>query len=448
VKISPLFLALVTCSMLAGCSTFNDVHFDHQASSQFTDVAGTSFDVKSPSAPTSLLLMLPNDEVKRLVATALTHNPNLQQSLLSVKSAQQQLIGTSSSQWPSLTAELGTSKLEGSTTSYSPSLDISWTADIWQQLANSSSAQQANVLATEYAYQGARDILAAQVMQGYLGLIQTSQLTKIESQRVAAYQTNEHIIVDRYRKGLTDLKELDSAKSSTQSSQATLVSYQAELQQAIRNLSLLTGLTKNSVTAGNTFPAVSKPMTLLTDQDLSRRPDLQQAYQDIVASQFEHKVAYKSLLPSLSLSGSISNVGTNLHDTLFGSSAWQLLGRLSAPLFNAGRLKSEVEIAKFSAEKSYWGFQSILLNAVNEVQNAHAQEQSLSQQLTLTQAALQSAQRSEVTYTSRYRLGTVSLLDLLQVQQQTFSLQTQITQLTYQRLSNRISLGLALGLGV
>ena len=51
-------------------------------------------------------------------------------------------------------------------------------------------------------------------------------------------------------------------------------------------------------------------------------------------------------------------------------------------------------------------------------------------------------------YTSRYRQGTVSLIDLLNIQQQTFSLQTQVTQLKYEKLNNRISLGLALGLGV
>ena len=159
-------------------------------------------------------------------------------------------------------------------------------------------------------------------------------------------------------------------------------------------------------------------------------------------------MAYKALLPSLSLTASITNSNTNLHDALFGSNAWHLLGQLSAPLFNAGKLTSEVEIAKLTAEKSYWGFQETLLMAVNEVDNAIAQEHALAQRLVLTKSALASAKRSEITYTSRYRQGTVSLIDLSNIQQQTFSLQTQVTQLKYEKLNNRISLGLALGLGV
>jgi len=433
---------------LSGCATFDDVHFDQQASDQFNQLAGATFDVNARQSSVSLLAMLPNDELEQLVVTALNHNPNLQQSLLSLKSAQQQLIGTSSMQWPTVTAGVSGNKSQGSAISYTPSIDVAWTLDIWKLLANGTSAGQATMMASGYAYQGTRDILVAQVMQAYLGLIQTRQLTEIETQRVAILKTNEQIIVSRYQKGLIDLKDLDTAKTSTQSSQATLVSYQADYDSAVRNLTLLTGQAKNVVSVVAVFPEVAQPLALLSSQDLSRRPDLQQAYQVIVASQYQHKVAYKSLLPSFSLSGSLSNIGSNLHETLFGSAAWQLLGQLSAPLFDRGNLSSEVEVAKLNAQQSYWAFQSTLLTAVNEVQNAQALEQSLTSQISLTNAALLSARRSEQAYTSRYRLGTSSLLELLEVQQQTFSLKAQLTQLTYQRLANRISLGLALGLGV
>ena len=115
--------------------------------------------------------------------------------------------------------------------------------------------------------------------------------------------------------------------------------------------------------------------------------------------------------------------------------------------FNAGKITSEAQIAKYTAQQRYWGFQQQLLTAINETDNAIANEKSLEAQLALTKEALNSAKRSEESYVNRYRQGTVTLLDLLQIQQQTFSLQTQVTQLTFQQLTNRVSLGLALGLG-
>jgi len=448
VKSSSLLCVVVSLCFVTSCATFEDIHYDQKANQQINKLAATNIELNEKSETVPLSKLLAITDLNRLIDTALVNNPNLQQTLLTLKTAEQQLSVTGSSQWPSLSAGLNTTKNQAATTSYSSSIDLTWTLDLWQQLANATSAQQAEVMTTAYAYQDARDLLAANVMQAYLGLVQYAQLITIETDSVAALKTNEQIIVNRYRKGLSQLSDLDTAKSSTQSSQATLVEYQAQYQQALRNLSLLTGLSDNQLNYRTTFPEVVMPLTELAQQNLARRPDLQQAYQQIIASQYQHKVAYKALLPSFTLSASIGNSSTNLHDALFGSSAWQLLGQLSAPIFNAGKLTSEVEIAKLSAEKSYWAFQETLLTAVNEVDNAIAQEQAISQRITLTQAALASAKRSETTYTERYRQGTVSLIDLLQVQQQTFSLQGQVTQLIYQRLTNRITLGLALGFGV
>lgn len=447
-KLSPLFFSVFSFCFISSCSTFEDVHFDERANTQLKNIAQTSIDASDKVEAMSLTQLLIIKETDALIATALANNPNLQQTLLTLKTAEQQLSVSGSAQWPSLSAGINANKTEANSTTYNGSIDVAWTIDIWQQLANATEAQKANAIATAYAYQGAKDLLAANVMKAYLGLVQFTQLISIETARVATLTTNEHIIIDRYRKGLIELSELDTAKSSTQSSQATLVNYQAQYQQALRNLAVLTGVSDQQLEYRTRFPAVVMPLGSMKKQNLARRPDLQQAYQNIIASQYQHKVAYKALLPSLSLSGSISGSDNNLHDALFGSNAWQLLGQLSAPLFNAGKLTSNVEIAKLAAEKSYWNFQEKLLAAVNEVDNAVAQETALAKRLVLTASALTSAQRSEAIYTTRYRQGSVSLIDLLQIQQQTFSLQSQVTQLTYERLNNRITLGLALGLGV
>jgi len=447
VKISSIITILFCLTLLSACATFDDVEFDKRAAQQIDKLASANV-INIEVATTKLPQILNISEIDHLITTAMLNNPNLQQTLLTLKIAHQQSTSTNAAKWPSLTGNLSANKQQNNQLAYSPSLDINWTVDLWQQLSNASDAQQANVLASSFAYQGAKDLLAANLMKAYLGLVQYAQLVDIEKMRVDKLKTNEKIIVSRYQKGLIDLKDLDTAKSSTQSSQATLIDYQAQYQQALRQLSLLTGLTSNKLTYQNKYPAITLPASDIDLSDIGRRPDLQQAYQGIIASQLQHKVAYKALLPSFSLTGSISNTNSNLHDALFGSSAWQLLGRLSAPIFNAGKLTSEVEVAKLNAKKSYWAFQQTLLTAINETHNALANEQSITQRLLFTQQSLISAKRSEQTTLSRYRQGTVSLLDLLQVQQQTFSLQAQVTQLTYQQLTNRITLGLAVGLGV
>lgn len=447
-KAYPLFFPILCACFISACATFEEVAFNEQAQLQLNDLANAKIELNNESPHMALTSLLAIEDVDVLINEALTHNPSLQQTLLTLKMAEQQLTVTYSNQWPSISGGVSTNKTQDNATAYTGSIDATWTLDIWQQLANASEAEQANFAATTYAYQGAKDLLVANIMQAYLALVQFNQLIAIESQRVAVYKTNENIIVDRYRKGLISLNELDTAQSNTQSSQANLVDYQAQYQSSLRNLSLLTGVTKNKISYQVNFPNVIIPLEEIDARNIGRRPDLQQAYQNILSSQYQHKVAYKALLPNLSLTGSLSNTSGNLHEALFGSSAWALLGQLTTPIFNRGKLTSAAEIAKLTAEQSYWAFQEKLLAAVNEVENAIAQEEAITKRLALTKSALMSAKRSEDTYTARYKQGTTSLIDLLQVQQQTFSLQAQVTQLTYEKLNNRILLGLALGLGV
>lgn len=440
--------SVITVCLISGCKTLEDVSYDRHATQQLGRLANASFETGETAATLKLSELVSLGQVSKLIDTALLNNPNLQQTLLTLKKAQKRLNITSAQQWPTLSASLNANKQQSNSALYTSSLDVSWTVDIWQSLSDATQAEKANLAATAFAYQGARDLLVANVIKAYLELVQLAQLIEIERKRVETYQTNEKVIVERYRQGLMSLNELDTAKSSTQSAQATLVDHQAQYQQALRNLSLLTGVKQNLLSYSTNFADVAMPLEKMNTQNIGRRPDLQQAYQNIIASQYQHKVAYKALLPNLSLSASVGNSNNNLHEALFGSSAWQLLGNLTAPIFNAGKLTSEVEIAKLSAEQSYWAFQEKLLAAVNEVDNATAQEVAITKRLALTESALQSAKRSEQTYLSRYRQGTASFIDLLQIQQQTYSLQAQVTQLTYQRLNNRITLGLALGLGI
>ena len=113
-----------------------------------------------------------------------------------------------------------------------------------------------------------------------------------------------------------------------------------------------------------------------------------------------------------------------------------------------GALRAQVDIAKLNAEQAFWNYQDILLTAVNEVEDTLGQEQSLNTQQEQLKLALQSAQRSFSNYQSKYQQGLVDILDLLTVQQTVYDLQAQLTQLHYTLQTNRIDLGLALGLGV
>jgi len=62
-----------------------------------------------------------------------------------------------------------------------------------------------------------------------------------------------------------------------------------------------------------------------------------------------------------------------LNQLLNGTAAWSLLGQLTQPLFNAGRLQAQAESAASAAQRSYLAFRQTLLIALMEVENGLAQ---------------------------------------------------------------------------
>ena len=85
---------------------------------------------------------------------------------------------------------------------------------------------------------------------------------------------------------------------------------------------------------------------------------------------------------------------------------------------------------------------------VTEVEDAMGEERSLEQRQKHIEQALASSQNSLKQYQRSYRSGLATILELLLVEQNTYNLETELQNIIYLRLSNRVTLGLALGLGV
>lgn len=400
------------------------------------------------SETTYLNELVNSRDLDALIAEARAANPDLKQTLLSLDILRAQYRATQADQLPDVEAGLGANRTEDLDTAYTGTVSVSWELDLWSKISDEASAAAGDVAEQLALYQAARDTLAAEVIQGWLKLVNLNRSVAIETQRVELLEKNEQWILQRYRSGLGDLEDLDSAQSSAASARAALIAVQESLQQQQRVLNLLLGRSHGSTVIASSYPQVLLPLADLADQTLQRRPDLKAAYVAIEANDFRASLAYKEMLPSISLEAALSDTGTSPSEALLRNPVWSLLGQLTAPLFRGGELQANAEAAELTAAKSYQAYRETLLKAVQEVEDAIGQESSLAKQQQQIDSALLSARRNYQQYQQKYRNGLVSVLDLLEVQQQTFDLESQLNDLTYDRLSNRITLGLALGLGI
>lgn len=448
----------IMLSGLMGCATTSEADFSTQATEQQNESIQQLLErvetagEEQTQQTTNLITDLVNvPELEQYLTTAFSANPSLQQSIVALKIAYAQEGVSFADQLPTVNANFSGEKTEGSDESYNTDVTVSWELDLWQRLADVSAASRKDVAASQASLQNATNLLAANIMRGWLEISVNQQLLDIEQRRLAILENNETLVLDRYQVGLGTLEELDNAKTSTASTRATVAQYQENLAKSKRSLLLLTGELNAKVTDLNVaqaFPDVLNPLENMSVQNLAGRPDLQQAFFNIEAESLRTDAAYKAMLPSFSLSASLKDIAETPSEALFANPLWSALGQVSAPLFQGGRLKTNAEIAELTTEQSYWAYQETLLTAVNEVENAIGQEGSLAEQQQHLQASLSSAKRSVVSYEEKYRQGLVDIFFLLTVQQQAYDVESQLTNTTYQRLLNRIDLGLALGLGV
>jgi NodT family efflux transporter outer membrane factor (OMF) lipoprotein len=348
-----------------------------------------------------------------------------------------------------LEAGLNSSKEENApSSSHRGTLTLSWEADLWAKVADNHNAASQDVAQQQALFQSAQDRLAAEVMMGWLGLIAQQDAIQIQQRRLNTLSRNAQFIRQRYRHGIGNLEDLDSARTSLASARATLEEYRDTLAQQQRSLKTLLGRSVGpDIPIPTRYPSVVLPLAELPPQTLRRRPDLQAAYVAIKAAGLRTAVAYKEMLPSISLQAALEDMADSPGKALLDDPVWSLLSQLTAPLFKGGQLKAAADVAELQTAQAYQAYRKTLITAVHEVQQALDQEQSLAKRQAHIKTALNSARNNLKQYQRRYRTGLVSILDLLQVQRQTYDLEAQWDTLRYQRLANRINLGLALGLG-
>lgn len=399
--------------------------------------------------PTFLNDLMSSDVLDTLVAQALQGNPGLQQTLLTLKIQLARLEQNLGDRHPEVSAGLSASRSEDSDASYTGSVKVSWEADFWGKLAHEQRALSQEAEGQTALFEQARAALVAEVMQTWLEAIAAKRTIDIESRRLDLLQKNETLIQQRYRSGLGSRSDLDSAKSSVSSAQSGLEADKEDLVEIQRQLKRLLGQSEQlQVDIPDGYPEVMLPLTSLPDQTLAERPDLKAAYLDIAAAENRISVAYKALLPSISFQAALQDVAESPQEALLSGPVWSLLGQLTLPLYQGGRLRKEIEVAELKTAYAYQVYRETLLTAVGEVEQAIGQEKLLARQQGYIEKALAASRQSVEQYQQSYRTGLTDILTLLKVQQQSFDLESQLDQLIYQRLSNRIDLGLALGLRV
>jgi len=404
-----------------------------------------------------LLALFADDKLRAYVEKALEANPDLKASAARLEEAGFNMRKAYAPMVPALDltgdASRSKSRVNGNTarnSRYNAGLDVQWEIDVWGRIRAGGRAFARDKDAAAADYAAARESIAAQTMQAYFELIAAESLLDLSQRRLSSFQKTLQLVERRFESGTGDLGDLDLARTDVENTKSQLAGRIDSRDQAARQLAVLTGSYPDANSSAGKWPALGQgiqagiPSTLLMN-----RPDIDAAYQRIRAADSRVKVAHSDLYPRFSLTASggyQSSTLKNFTDADF--SVWSIAGNLAAPLIDGGQRRAELGAANARAKEALAQYQSTVLNAFREVENALGSERYLLNQQQATSRALAAAQSAEERVLRNYESGLVEVLALLVTQRRSFATEESLIDIRRLRYKNRVALALALGKGI
>jgi multidrug efflux system outer membrane protein len=186
----------------------------------------------------------------------------------------------------------------------------------------------------------------------------------------------------------------------------------------------------------------------LPSEVLTRRPDIQQAEQQLISANASIGAARAAFFPRISLTASAGWASNDLSKLVNnGTPVFTLSPQALLPIFDAGRNQAGLESADAGRAIAVAQYEKAIQTAFREVADALAGRATLGEQL-LAQQAQSDAETDRLKLAElRYRNGVASSLDLLDAQRSLFAVQQGLAQTRLAQLQNQVALYKVLGGG-
>lgn len=328
----------------------------------------------------------------------------------------------------------------------------SWEIDFWGRVRSLKTAALDNYLSADAARHAATLSLISEVANQYL------VVRELEERLVIAKRTTEN------RKQALDIYQKRVQMGA--SSKLELTQLEILLQQsvgAVAQLEQLKAMHSNAFAVLVGAPAEFKGLPEHTTQKLIakelepglpssllvQRPDIVAAEYSLKAANANIGAARAAFFPQISLTalgGYSSSELSNLF--LPGNQLWIFSPSISLPIFTAGRLKSNLDLAENRSNQALANYEKTIQNAFRDVSDALAAKKWLEEQVQSMSNASQAAHERTRLMKLRYENGASRYSEYLEAQKDDFMLEQQLIQLRRARNTADVALFASLGGGI
>jgi multidrug efflux system outer membrane protein len=368
-----------------------------------------------------------DQELQKLIRTALQQNYDVRIAAMHVLEAQDQLGITRANQFPFVTANAGGTSIRNPATGPIPSYTYNygritgtaaWDLDFWGKYRSATEAARANLLATEWARQEVNATLVANIATAYFQLRELDLELDISQRALASRKESLELTQTLEEHGINSILDVRQAEQLVYTAGAEIADLERRIAQQEDLLSVLLGNNPGPIQPRG-LELVDQPHSPVVPAGLpsallERRPDIRQSEELLAAANAQIGVARAAYFPDISLTATLGFQSNQLSNLFSGSSGlWSFAGAIAQPIFNSGQIRSNYRLVQAQQQEAVLTYQQTIQGAFRDVSDAliayQKDQEFRAQQDLLARSAEDAAKLSD----QRYSAGTTNYLEVL-----------------------------------
>ena len=371
-----------------------------------------------------------DENLNSLVESALEKNTNLRIAYLNLQKAKASLGVAEADLLPGVNLNAGATRTRNSaetathmpqttSKSYEINLGLNYEIDLWGRVRNSVLAANENLNASKFDYDSARLSLSSSVAKSYFALVSLNMQEAVLKETLKTYE--DTLALRKTQLDLGGINEMTylQSKAEVERAKTSLTSVLNSKSQALTSLAILTGksndeILKGAVASAQNLPSSPEIKAGISSDVLLRRSDVAKALADLKATNALVGVARAEYFPSISLTGLFGFSSIDFENIFVGNAnTWSIGGSLAQKIFDFGRTKNNVAVAKTNEQIAAVNYEAAVKSALGEVRDALISRQNAKISLEQVKNLLKSQQRIYSLAKEQYDAGYIGHLELL-----------------------------------
>ncbi|WP_424494667.1 efflux transporter outer membrane subunit [Salinimicrobium sp. GXAS 041] len=328
-------------------------------------------------------------------------------------------------------------------------LSASYELDLWGRIRAGVEAEEFRAQATFFDYQAAAMSLSAEISVTWYQLVTAKKQLQLVDEQINTNEDIMRLIRARFTSGQIRAVDILRQEQLLESTRNERIFFETQVALLENQLAVLLGRPPQNMVD---FPEIyfpklpPLPQTGLPLELIRRRPDVQQAYQLVLAADRDMAEAVRSKYPviSLELSGQMRS---NNYNSLFQDWAYSLAGNIIAPLLYGARIRAQIDQAEAFKNQLLYNYGQTVLISFQEVEDAMIRAEKQQERIELLERRLELFEKTNRQLKNEFLNGISEYLDVLLSLDQEQQLQRELIEAKQVQLEIRIGLYRALAGG-